>query len=116
SSLSNLYSELRSKSSLARAISTVYENISTSRIASVTFSEHASMSLQVPPLTSTSYLPTATETAYPGLWLTTADRLSATDGVSSVESSGSNRVFAKHFALLLLSDETTILKDVEASV
>ncbi|PGH29389.1 hypothetical protein GX50_07871 [[Emmonsia] crescens] len=115
-SLSRLYSELLSKSSLARAISTVYTSISNSRIASVTLTPEATMSLQVPPLTSTSYLPSATETAYPGLWLTTADSLSATDDATGMETSGPNQVLAKHFALLLLTDEATILKDIEGSV
>ncbi|PGH18529.1 hypothetical protein AJ79_00306 [Helicocarpus griseus UAMH5409] len=116
STLDELYLELSSKSSLARAISTVYTSISSSKIASVTLTPEATMSLQVPPLTSTPYLPTATETAYPGLWLTTADSLSATDDVTGMETSGPNQVLAKHFALLLLTDEATILKDIEGSV
>ncbi|OJD14247.1 hypothetical protein AJ78_05374 [Emergomyces pasteurianus Ep9510] len=114
--VSRLYSELLSKSSLARAISTVYTSISNSRIASFTLTPEATMSLQAPPLTSTSYLPSATERAYPGLWLTTADSLSATDDATGMETSGPNQVLAKHFALLLLTDETTILKDIEGSV
>ncbi|OAX78852.1 hypothetical protein ACJ72_06834 [Emergomyces africanus] len=113
--LSRLYSELLSKSSLARAISTVYTSISNSRIASVTLTPEATMSLQAPPLTSTSYLPSTTEKAYPGLWLTTADSLSATDDATGIEASGPNQVLAKHFALLLLTDEATILKDIEGS-
>lgn len=73
------------------------------------------MSLQIPPLTSTPYLPSASETSYPGLWLTTADSLSATDEATGMESTGANQMLAKNFALLLLSDEATILKDVESS-
>lgn len=73
------------------------------------------MSLQVPPLTSTSNLPAPTEPSYPGLWLTTADSLSATDEASG-EASGPTKVLAKHFALLLLVDEATILKDIETSM
>ena len=73
------------------------------------------MSLQIPPLTSTSHLPSPMEPSYPGLWLTTADRLSATDEASG-ETSGPTKVLAKHFALLLLVDEATILKDIEASM
>ncbi|ODH26488.1 hypothetical protein ACO22_04580 [Paracoccidioides brasiliensis] len=115
-SLSGLYSELLSKSSLAQAISTVYTSIANSRIASVTLTPEATMSLQVPPITSTSYLPSATETAYPGLWLTTANSLSATDDVTGMETDVPNQTLAKHFALLLLTDEATILKDIEGSV
>lgn len=115
-SLSRLYSELSSKSSLARAISTVYTSISNSRIASVTLTPEATMSLQAPPLTSTSYLPSATEKAYPGLWLTTADSLSATDDATGMDTSAPNQALAKHFALLLLTDESTVLKDIEESI
>ncbi|KAL1958589.1 hypothetical protein VTO42DRAFT_4186 [Malbranchea cinnamomea] len=113
-SLSDLYSELLSKSSLAQAIATVHNSISNSRIASVTLTPETTMSLQIPPLTSTSTLPSATEPSYPGLWLTTADSLSATDEASG-ETTGPTKVLAKHFALLLLVDEATILKDIEAS-
>ncbi|EEP78619.1 conserved hypothetical protein [Uncinocarpus reesii 1704] len=115
-SLLALYEELLSKSSLAQAIATVYRSISTSKIASITLTPHTTMSLQIPPLTSTPYLPGPTEPAYPGLWLTTADSVSATDEAPEVEYSGPSKVLAKHFALLLLSDEDTILKDVEASM
>ena len=73
------------------------------------------MSLQIPPLTSTSHLPSPIEPSYPGLWLTTADSLSATDEASG-ETSGPTKVLAKHFALLLLVDEATILKDIDASM
>ncbi|KLJ10209.1 hypothetical protein EMPG_14409 [Blastomyces silverae] len=58
----------------------------------------------------------ATEKAYPGLWLTTADSLSATDEATGMETSEPNQVLAKHFALLLLTDEATILKDIEGSI
>lgn len=74
------------------------------------------MNLQIPPLTSTPYLPGSTELSYPGLWLTTADSLSATDEGPDSEYSGPSRVLAKHFALLLLSDEASILKDIDASM
>ncbi|WEW61580.1 Nitrogen permease regulator 3 [Emydomyces testavorans] len=115
-SLSSLYDELLSSSSLARAIATIYQSISTSKIASVTLTPHTTMSLQIPPLTSTPYLPGPTEPAYPGLWLTTADSLSATDEATDMGYSGPSKVLAKHFALLLLSDEASILKDIETSM
>lgn len=114
-SLSDLYSDLLTQSSLAQAIATVYSSISNSRIASVTLTPETTMSLQVPPLTSTSHLPSPMEPSYPGLWLTTADSLSATDEASG-DASGPTKVLAKHFALLLLVDEATILKDIEASM
>ncbi|KAJ9308255.1 hypothetical protein DTO217A2_2237 [Paecilomyces variotii] len=114
-SVNSLYSELVSRSSLARAICTLYSSISASKIASVTLSPDVSISLQIPPLTSTPYLPTPMDTAYPGLWLTTADSLSPADDTFAADTAPPHQILAKHFALLLLDNEATILKDVEAS-
>ncbi|KAB8206368.1 Nitrogen Permease regulator of amino acid transport activity 3 [Aspergillus parasiticus SU-1] len=114
-SVNTLYSELINHSSLARAIYTVYSNISASKIASVSLSPDVSISLQIPPLTSTPYLPGPSDKAYPGLWLTTADSVTPADDPTADENTAPHQVLAKHFALLLLSDEATILKDVEAS-
>lgn len=110
-----LYSELISHSSLARAIYTLYTSISASKIASVTFSPDVSISLQIPPLTSTHYLPGPTDKAYPGLWLTTADSVTPVDDPTADENTAPHQVLAKHFALLLLDNEASIIKDVEAS-
>lgn len=74
-----------------------------------------SISLQIPPLTSTPYLPGPTDKAYPGLWLTTADSVTPVDDPTSDENTAPHQVLAKHFALLLLENEATIIKDVEAS-
>ncbi|KAM5442143.1 Nitrogen permease regulator 3 [Microsporum ferrugineum] len=114
-SLSAVYSQLFAKSSLAQAIETLYTDISASKIASVSLGPQTSMSMQIPPMTSTPHLPSPNEPGYPGLWLTTADSISTTDETSALAASGQNQVLAKHFALLLLSDENTILKDIEAS-
>ncbi|KAL4930144.1 nitrogen permease regulator 3 family protein [Aspergillus undulatus] len=114
-SLNNLYSDLVTKSSLARAICTLFTSISASKIASVTLSPDVSISLQIPPLTSTPYLPGPTDQAYPGLWLTTADSISPADDPMSEENIAPHQVMARHFALLLLDNEATIIKDVEAA-
>ncbi|KAL5045714.1 nitrogen permease regulator 3 [Aspergillus fruticulosus] len=114
-SLNNLYADLISQSSLARAICTLYTSISASKIASVTLSPDVSISLQIPPLTSTPYLPGPTDQAYPGLWLTTADSISPADDPMTDDNSAPHQVLAKHFALLLLDNEATIIKDVEAA-
>ncbi|KAL4905819.1 nitrogen permease regulator 3 [Aspergillus multicolor] len=114
-SLNNLYTDLISQSSLARAICTLYTSISASKIASVTLSPDVSISLQIPPLTSTPYLPGPTDQAYPGLWLTTADSISPADDPMTDDNSAPHQVLAKHFALLLLDNEATIIKDVEAA-
>ncbi|OJJ49627.1 hypothetical protein ASPZODRAFT_109194 [Penicilliopsis zonata CBS 506.65] len=112
----NLYSELLSQSSLARAISIVFNSISASKIASVPLNQQVSISLQIPPLTSTAYLPGPTDISYPGLWLTTADSVTPSDDMAGGENEAApHQVLAKHFALLLLDNEATILKDIEAS-
>ncbi|RAH81468.1 hypothetical protein BO86DRAFT_410062 [Aspergillus japonicus CBS 114.51] len=114
-SINNLYADLVHQSSLARAIYTVYTSISASKIASVTLSADVSISLQIPPLTSTPFLAGPTDKAYPGLWLTTADSVTPVDDPTADENAAPHQVLAKHFALLLLDNEATILKDVEAS-
>lgn len=114
-SVHNLYSDLISQSSLARAIYTVYTSISASKIASVSLSPDVSISLQIPPLTSTPYLAGPTDKAYPGLWLTTADSVTPVDDPGADENDAPHQVLAKHFALLLLDSEAAIIKDVEAS-
>ncbi|CAG8137226.1 unnamed protein product [Penicillium salamii] len=111
----NLYSELISQSSLARAIYTVYSSISASKIASVSLSPDVSISLQIPPLTSTPCLAGPMDKSYPGLWLTTADSATPVDDPGADESNTPHQVLAKHFALLLLDSEAAIIKDVEAS-
>ncbi|EAW07857.1 nitrogen permease regulator 3 family protein [Aspergillus clavatus NRRL 1] len=114
-SLNTLYSELINQSSLARAIYTVFNSISASKIASVPLSPDVSISLQIPPLTSTPYLSGPADKAYPGLWLTTADSVTPVDDPTAEEIAAPHQVLAKNFALLLLDNEATILKDVEAS-
>ncbi|KAL4913577.1 nitrogen permease regulator of amino acid transport activity 3-domain-containing protein [Aspergillus aurantiobrunneus] len=113
--LNSLYSDLVNQSSLARAICTLFTSISASKIASVTLSPDVSISLQIPPLTSTPYLPGRADQLYPGLWLTTADSISPADDPMADENTAPHQVMAKHFALLLLDNEATIIKDVEAA-
>ncbi|KAL5341779.1 nitrogen permease regulator of amino acid transport activity 3-domain-containing protein [Aspergillus crustosus] len=113
--LNMLYNDLISQSSLARAICTLHASISASKIASVTLSPDVSISVQIPPLTSTPYLPGQTDQAYPGLWLTTADSITPADDPTTDENTAPHQVMAKHFALLLLDNEAAIIKDVEAA-
>jgi hypothetical protein len=94
---------------------TVYTSISSSKIASVSLSHDVSISLQIPPLTSTPYLAGPTDKAYPGLWLTTSDSATPVDDPGTDETNAPHQVLAKHFALLLLDSEAAIIKDVEAS-
>ncbi|KAI5292226.1 Nitrogen permease regulator 3, partial [Ascosphaera acerosa] len=117
SSMQDLYHDLRGASSLVRAISTVYENISQSRIASIRLSPETTMSLQIPPLTSTSELPLPGEPSCPGLWLTSVETLGSNVHANMYDADGLDRpaVLAKHFALLLLVDEHQVLKDIDTS-
>lgn len=81
----------------------------------MSLSPDVSISLQIPPLTSTPYLAGPTDQAYPGLWLTTADSITPVDDTSADGDHAPHQVLAKHFALLLLDSEAAIIKDVEAS-
>ncbi|KAI9871257.1 MAG: Nitrogen permease regulator 3, partial [Pleopsidium flavum] len=103
-----LYNQILSQSSLAKAISTLYSSISKSCIAQIHLSPTLSLSVQIPTPTSTSILPTPTEPQMPGLWLTTATSVPDDPTTESTN-------LAHHFALLLLDDEATILKDIELS-
>ena len=106
-----LYNSILAKSSLARAFSSVYASISASKIASVQLSPAVTVSMQIPPLASTSVLPEQHETRLHGLWLTTASAEPPDDESTPT----SNHQLAKSFALLLLDSESNILKDIEAS-
>lgn len=81
----------------------------------MSLSPDVSISLQIPPLTSTPYLAGPTDKAYPGLWLTTADSATPMDDPGADENNAPHQVLAKHFALLLLDSEAAIIKDVGAS-
>lgn len=114
---SALYTELLARSTLAQAISAVYTSISTSRIAQVTLSPEISTSLQIPPITSTSCLPSLTDPPnQPGIWLTTANEQTSTSA-SDLDTSASvnSSHLARHFTLLLTSPPTQILKDISSS-
>ncbi|KAI5303165.1 Rab geranylgeranyltransferase [Ascosphaera pollenicola] len=113
-SIHELYAELHTKSSLVRAVASIYENISESRIASFKLTPDTTMSLQIPPITSTPILASSSQPSYPGLWLTSVETLEAR-GANMTDPEGMDRpaILAKHFALLLLVDENQILKDID---
>ncbi|KAG9774990.1 Nitrogen permease regulator 3 [Exophiala dermatitidis] len=111
-----LYTELLRRSSLAAAMAKVFDNISASRIAAITLSSKLSVSFQIPPVTSTSYLPSLSEPPLePGVWLTTAtDPASTADDLDSTSSGGALQV-SKNFTLLFKSSPQKILKDIQAA-
>lgn len=102
-------------SPLAKAIVTVFKAISASKIASVTLLPGVSISLQIPPVTSTAYLPSLTEPPLPpGLWLTTATEAAPNDDASNKHSvSSSTLQLAKSYTLLLKSPPQRIAKDAQ---
>ncbi|KAI4170340.1 MAG: hypothetical protein LQ348_007131 [Seirophora lacunosa] len=106
-SLASLYHRYRSRSLLAKAISTLYNSISTSRIAHVNLTQSSSLSFQIPIPTSISVLPGPLSHQMPGLWLTTATSLPANDEVETT-----NSQLASQFTLLLLSDLPVILSEI----
>ncbi|KEF57202.1 uncharacterized protein A1O9_07392 [Exophiala aquamarina CBS 119918] len=116
SPVATLYTEMARRSSLATAIARIFDNISASRIAAVSLGPNTSVSLQVPPVTSTSYLPSLSEPPLePGLWLTTAtDPISTASDMDSAAVTGALQL-SKNFSLLLKSNPQKILKDIQAA-
>ena len=108
--LATLYHDIISQSSLAKAIATLYNGISNSKIAHVKLTPNMSLSLQIPIATSISILPTPLSPQKPGMWLTTATSLPTDE---DIQLTGSQ--YSSHFTLLLLSDLHTILADVNAA-
>ena len=111
-----LYAEVLAQSSLAVAITTIYKSIAASRIAAIKLSPDVSISLQIPPITSVSYLPSLTDPpVQPGLWLTTAnDSLSSTSDLDTATASGALQP-AKQFSMLLKESPQKILKEIQAA-
>ncbi|KAL8716828.1 MAG: hypothetical protein Q9225_005878, partial [Loekoesia sp. 1 TL-2023] len=104
--LANMYHRCLSRSIIAKAISVLFNNISISRIAHINLSQ-SSLSFQIPIPTSISVLPGPLSSQMPGLWLTTATSLPADDDVNMTSSQ-----LASQFTILLLSDLSTILSEV----
>ncbi|KKY29111.1 hypothetical protein UCRPC4_g00143 [Phaeomoniella chlamydospora] len=116
--MTSLYKEILEQSSLARAIASIYVSISASKIAGpLMLTQDTQPTLQIPPVTSISVLPALTDPpCLPGLWLTTANSINDEHVSSSAQAHSSTSLYlAKHFALLLLDNESTIVKDIMAS-
>lgn len=108
--LSKMYHDLISKSSLAKAISILYNSITGLRIAHISLTPSLSLSLQIPVATSASTLPTPLSPQLPGLWLTTANSMPTED-----EAQTTGTQLGSHFTLLLLTDVHSILLDANAT-
>ncbi|KAH8693259.1 UPF0171 domain protein [Talaromyces proteolyticus] len=110
-SAEGVHEELVSKSSLAAAIHSVFDKISKSDIAFVSLKSRTA-DFQIPPTTSISELPLASDPSLAGMWLTTANSVTA-EHDPGLEAP--NQVLAKHFALLLLESEASILEALKGS-
>jgi len=109
-------SELLERSSLAKALVAVYNAISASKIASISLIPGVSISMQIPPVTSTAYLPSLTEPPIPpGLWLTTATEAPPDSSNADKHSASSTLQLAKSYTLLLKSPPHRIAKDAQAA-
>lgn len=86
----------------------MFNNISSSRIAHVTLTPKLAFPLQIPVPTSISSLPGPLWPQSPGLWLTTATSLPVDS-----EMHMSSSQLASHFTILLLSDISSILSDIQ---
>ncbi|CAL3963838.1 hypothetical protein PZA11_001338 [Diplocarpon coronariae] len=105
-----LWTEILLKSTLAGIIRDVFVAISENKI--VTFSVRSKppedMSLQIPIPSFLMSIPSLTEKAMPGLLLTTANPYIDEEGVEDPS------YINKHFALLLLDDESKIIPEIQA--
>ncbi|CRG85176.1 Nitrogen permease regulator 3 [Talaromyces islandicus] len=110
-SAESLHEELVSRSSLAAAIHSVFDKISKSDIAFVSLKSR-SADFQIPPTTSIADLPPRSDTSLTGMWLTTANTVTA-EHDTGLEAP--NQVLAKHFALLLLESEASIVEALKGS-
>ncbi|KAE9376819.1 hypothetical protein N431DRAFT_479975 [Stipitochalara longipes BDJ] len=108
--MSWLWNEILIKSTLAAALRDVYLAISVDKIATVRFATKPplDLSLQVPVPNFLMSLPTSAEKAMPGLLVTTANPLVDEEGNEDPTH------LNKHFALLLLDNESKIVAEIQA--
>ncbi|RMZ85413.1 hypothetical protein DV737_g880, partial [Chaetothyriales sp. CBS 132003] len=108
------YSHVASQSALAGAIVSTYRAISQSQVAAVAFSPSVSISMQIPPLTSASYLPSLTERPLkPGIWLTTINQAPSAHADFDPATTASTLHLAKNTTLLLQESPQKIIKGLQ---
>ncbi|KAJ4296380.1 Nitrogen permease regulator 3 [Kalmusia sp. IMI 367209] len=103
-SLTVTWRKIVSISPLAKSLATMFDAISTDKIAHIHFDASFNTSFQIPQADSTPYLPNAMEPQMPGLWLTTSN---------VVVDDEKDAPMTQHAALLLLQDPEVILKDLQ---
>jgi hypothetical protein len=102
--MSIAWHKIMSSSPLAKSIAIIYDSISNDKIAHVHLDATFDTSFQIPQPVSTPYIPSAMEPQMPGLWLTTSN---------IVDDDDPDLNFTQHYALLLLEDTETLLKELE---
>ncbi|KAF2804861.1 uncharacterized protein BDZ99DRAFT_467106 [Mytilinidion resinicola] len=102
--MSLAWHKIISSSPLAKSIATIYDSISNDKIAHVHLDATFDTSFQIPQAVSTPYIPSAMEPQMPGLWLTTANIVNDDEPELN---------FTQHYALLLLEDTETLVKELE---
>jgi hypothetical protein len=108
--MSKLWTEILLHSSLAGAIRDVFDAISKDNIATVHLpaKRPIDLSLQIYRPTFISAIPSLAERGIPGVLVTSANPCKNEEGVDDPE------YLNKHFALLLLDDENTIISEIQA--
>ena len=108
--MSRLYFDLVTRSTLAKAIAVLYNNIAASQVAHINLTDNVGISLQLPTPGSISSLPSPLASQLPGLWLSTAPLM-----VPEPEAQGPGSQLNAHFGLLLLSSTKSILDEISSS-
>lgn len=103
-SLTATWRNIVTTSPLAKSLATMFDAISSDKIAHIHFDASFNTSFQIPQADSTPYLPNAMEPQMPGLWLTTSNVVVDDDHDAPM---------TQHAALLLLQDPEVILKDLQ---
>lgn len=99
-----LWPNVQQASTLAKAMTLVFDATSDSKIAHVNLDNAFDIAFQIPQPEATPFISTATEPQVPGLWLTTAPFTGDEE---------SDPILNPHSALLLLEDGETLIKEIE---
>ena len=98
------------QSTLAKALATLYMNITTTGAAVLSFSSQESeLSVQIPIAPSLESLPSSMSSQRPGMWLSTAPRMTI-----ELEDQHPGSQLSAHFGLLLLSDQKSIVDPISS--
>ncbi|KAF2762009.1 hypothetical protein EJ05DRAFT_535306 [Pseudovirgaria hyperparasitica] len=106
SPISIVWPNILNASTLAKSLAIIYDSISNSKIAHIHLDAASEASFQIPQQVSTPYLPTSINPQPPGLWLTTSNVIDDDD---------TETPFTHRYALLLLEDCETLIREIEGA-